>query len=212
MNLLIEYQYLSSVILFKNSFYFSHIIFEQYEFYQKMSFRNRCVIAGANGVITLSIPLADGRDQKKISKDVRIANAHHWQDQHWKTIVSCYNKSPWFEFYKEELHELYLRKFSFLVDWNLACFEWIVKKLELPISYSVSSYFAKQYDATDDWRNKILPRNYTDFKAVKYRQVFEERIGFLPNLSILDLLFCEGKGARSLLAQSDIPEKRTNGL
>ena len=71
----------------------------------------------------------------------------------------------------------------------------------MPISYGLTNSFVKKYDDDfDDWRNKILPKNYTDFNAIKYRQVFEERTGFLPNLSVLDLLFCEGKNAKDLLA------------
>jgi hypothetical protein len=89
-----------------------------------MSFRNRCQIVGAEGVIDLSIPLVRGRDQKALMKDVRISSAQPWQSQHWKTIVSCYSRSPWFEFYRDELEGLYRKQWNFLLDWNLVCFEW----------------------------------------------------------------------------------------
>ena len=201
MKLIIESQSFYPVIFYKNSSRFSYILFEQYESYQKMSFRNRFMIAGANGIISLTVPLENGREQKRLMKDVRISNVQGWQKQHWKTIASCYNKSPWFEFYQDELNELYAKPFSFLLDWNLACFEWTISKLNMPISYSLSDSFVKKYDEDfDDWRNKILPKNYAEFNGIKYRQVFEERTGFLPNLSILDLLFCEGKNAKELLA------------
>jgi len=174
-----------------------------------MSYRNRCHLAGAEGVIHLSIPLQKGRDQKTLVKDVRIADRNDWQSRHWKTIVSCYSRSPWFEYYRDELGDLYRRPFHFLVDWNLACFEWSLKILQMPISFSLTTAYQKSYVAEQwtDWRGAILPKNqhvdpdrHADNTApIKYRQVFEERTGFLPNLSILDLLFCEGKNARVLL-------------
>ena len=199
MKLIIESQSFYPVIFYKNSSQFSYILFDQYESYQKMSFRNRFMIAGANGIISLTVPLENGREQKRLMKDVRISNAHSWQKQHWKTIESCYNKSPWFEFYRDELHALYSTPFSFLLDWNLACFEWSINKLNMPLSYGLTDAFVKNYgNDFDDQRNKILPKNYADFDAIKYRQVFEERTGFLPNLSVLDLLFCEGKNAADL--------------
>jgi len=222
MNLIIDLQYFPSVTLYKNSNNFSNIIFEQYEYYQKMSFRNRCQVTGAGGIINLSIPLEKGRDQKTLLKDVRIAGKDDWQGQHWKTLVSCYSRSPWFEFYRDDLQRLYRKPFHFLLDWNLACFRWSLDILQMPVSFSLTEEYHKKYEEENwtDWRGKIRPKNRTGQDAptrmhdtpagpavspqppegqLKYRQVFEERIGFLPDLSILDLLFCEGKNARSLL-------------
>ena len=195
MNLLSDLQYFPTVIFYKYSYLNLNIVFEQYESYQKMSFRNRCIIAGANGPITLSIPLQEGRNQKTMMKDVKM-DGTKWQAQHWKSIVSCYNKSPWFEFYKDELGQLYSRKFIFLVDWNLTCFEWSMQKLKLSRQVSLTESFEENVaEGTIDLRNKILPKNYEDFELIRYRQVFEDKVGFLPNLSILDLLFCEGNAA-----------------
>jgi len=199
--LITEYQYFPSVILYDASNSITNILFEQYEYYRKMSFRNRCVIAGANGIINLTVPLEFGRNQKTIMKDVKISDSEAWQKQHWKSIESSYNRAPWFEFYKDELHSLYQKSFSFLADWDLACFEWSIQKLNLPIKISLTDKFDKEYNAAEylDFRNKLLPKNYTGFKAIKYQQVFQEKIGFFPNLSILDILFCEGKNAAALL-------------
>ncbi len=99
----------------------------------KMSFRNRCIILGAGGPVTLSIPLEEGRSQRRLTKDVRIANRYPWQSQQWKTIMSCYNRSPWFEFYRDELEALFQKQVDFLVDWNLACWEWTLKKLGMEV-------------------------------------------------------------------------------
>lgn len=199
MKLLSDLQYFPSSIFYKNSYSFSDIIFEQYESYQKMSFRNRCIIIGANGIIALSIPLQQGRNQHSIIKDVRIADSK-WQLQHWKSIQSCYSKSPWFEWYKDDLNKLYLTHFTFLLDWNLACFEWAARNLKLDHTVSLTEKFeGKVGGDVTDFRNKILPKNYKELPAIVYHQVFENRIGFMPNVSILDLLFCEGKRAKELL-------------
>jgi WbqC-like protein family len=200
MTLIIDLQYFPSFILYKSLYNFSNIVFEQYESYQKMSFRNRCQIVGAEGVIDLSIPLVRGRDQKALMKDVRISAAQPWQSRHWKTIVSCYNRSPWFDYYRDELEGLYRKPCEFLVDWNLMCFEWTVKVLAISTPVSLTGGYEKGYapDRVTDWRGKILPKQVDVSLGApvhSYRQVFEERIGFIPNLSVLDLLFCEGKQA-----------------
>lgn len=200
MTLITDLQYFPSVNFFRISSEFSNIVFEQYETYQKMSFRNRCQIAGGEGVINLNIPLEGGRDQKTLMKDVRIAGALPWQAQHWKTIVSCYSRSPWFEFYRDELEGLYKTRYDWLMDLNQACFEWVVKKLRLSVAVSRTGSYKRLYTPEEgvDMRGRFLPRNRAssdEGSPVRYRQVFEERTGFIPGLSILDLLFCEGKDA-----------------
>jgi len=206
MILISDLQYFPSIISYKISINSSNILFEQYDFYQKMSFRNRCQIAGSQGRVDLSIPLEKGRDQKTLMKDVKIAGTYRWQDQHWKTLLACYSRSPWFEFYRDELHRLYSKSYNFLLDWNLACFEWTCRVLSLSARVSVTDAYRPVYEEKDcvDWRGKLLPKNITDttrWPPVIYRQVFEEITGFIPNLSILDLLFCEGQRAKALLGQ-----------
>lgn len=169
-----------------------------------MSFRNRCQLAGSQGRIDLSIPLAKGRDQKTLMKDVKIAGAYRWQDQHWKTLLACYSRSPWFEFYRDQLDQLYRKPFHFLLDWNLACFEWTCQVLAISARVSLTDVYRPVYEEEVDWRGKLLPKNITDttlWPPVVYRQVFEEITGFIPNLSILDLLFCEGQRAKALLGR-----------
>ena len=201
MILLIENQYLAPFSLYLTLEGSSNIVFEQFEVFQKRSFRNRCIIAGANGPVSLSIPLHEGREQKRFIRDIRIANQYGWQDQHWKTIVSSYNRSPWFEYYKSSLEKFYVKRFEFLFDWNLALFEWTIQKLEMDKVAELTYHFKKEYDDHEwlDLRNKLLPKNYQNFKVPNYSQVFMERSGFLPNLSILDLLFCEGKNSQRIL-------------
>jgi hypothetical protein len=208
MILLAESQYFPSVTFINAAINLSHVDFVLYEPFQKMSFRNRCVVAGSNGRVNLSIPLVEGRNQRKPTLEVRIDNRTRWQSQHWKTITSCYNRSPWFEFYKHGLGELYRQPVEKLTDWNRRCWEWLVEQLgvaiktrylEAPLSECGQEYL--------DWRNKLLPRSIEkEFPdPLKYRQVFEDRTGFIPHLSGLDLLFCVGPASAELLRSSKIP-------
>jgi hypothetical protein len=206
MTLITDLQYFPSSILYKIANRASNILFEQYDFYQKMSFRNRCQIAGSQGRVDLSIPLEKGRDQKTLMKDVRIAGSYRWQDQHWKTLLACYSRSPWFEFYRDDLDLLYRKSFQFLLDWNMACFEWTGRVLAIPARVSLTDVYHPAYEESGwlDQRGKLLPKNIADtahWPPLPYRQVFGEITGFIPNLSILDLLFCEGQRSKALLGQ-----------
>ena len=201
MKLIIGNQYFSPISLFSALMRCTHIVFEQYDAHQKMSFRNRCIIAGANGPIQLSVPLEGGRNQKLISRELKISPRYKWQDQHWKSIRSSYNKSPWFEYYSEELDAFYRTHYQNLFEWNLDIFKWIIVKLNLNVQISVTNSYKKKYSSDEylDLRNQILPRNYHLFSNPEYQQVFMDKIGFIHNISILDLLLCEGKYARELL-------------
>lgn len=221
MNLITDLQYFAPVILYENLDKFSYVIFDKYDRYRKMSFRNRCQVAGSGGVINLSVPLLHGRDQRALMKDVKISDRDRWQGHHWKTLSSCYSRSPWFEFYRDELEGMYRKPFTFLLDWNLACWEWSLKALGIKIAYGLSDTCNDKYDIDSwmDWRHKILPGHAVPggreagvdkekgeaaggpetTGRVKYHQVFEDRIGFQPNLSILDLLFCEGKRSAEII-------------
>lgn len=197
-SLITDLHYFPSVDLINALYQKMHVIFEQYENFQKMSFRNRCIIACAEGPITLSIPLVGGRDQKILMRDLKVDNLQNWQAQHWKTITSCYNRSPWFEHFKEELAQLFKTETSFLIDWNLKCFEWVMRVLKMNLSYELSQEYLKSTDGLEleDWRNRFRPnRRETTVETIRYHQVFEERTGFLPGLSVLDLIFCEGVNA-----------------
>jgi hypothetical protein len=206
MILITDLQYFPSIIWYKISNNYSNIVFEQYEYYQKMSFRNRCQIAGSQGIVDLSIPLEKGRDQKALMKEVKIAGTYRWQDQHWKTLLACYSRSPWFEFYRDDLDQLYRKPFQYLMDWNLACFEWTRQVLNIPSAVSLTELYRPDGDYRDwtDYRGELLPKNIGDtvlWPPLTYRQVFEEVTGFIPNLSILDLMFCEGPRAKALIGQ-----------
>jgi hypothetical protein len=196
MILVTDLQYFSSIIYYKELSKFSYCLLDQYDYHRKMSFRNRCTLSGANGTVSLSIPLLGGRNQKTIAKEVKIENKENWQARHWKTIVSCYNKSPWFDHYRDDLNVLYSKNYNYLFDWNVACMKWVCDKMSLKTVISLSESYMKTYDPTtfEDQRNRYLPATISKItlSAERYPQVFEERSGFIPNLSILDKLFCAG--------------------
>jgi len=181
-------------------------IIEQYDNYIKQTYRNRCNILGANGILPLSIPVLKGHDRKTYVKDIRIDYNKKWQKLHWKSIESAYRHSPFFEFYMDEFYPFYERKFVFLLDFNASLLELVLQSLEIDMNLRYSSKFM-DVPASDlaDYRESIHPKRdpLSDpfFIPVTYRQVFSERLGFKANLSIIDLLFNEGPNARSVLEQ-----------
>lgn len=204
--LIIEYQYFGTISGINALFQFSNIEFEVCETFQKMSFRNRMVVAGSNGLVHLSVPLEKGRDQKQLIKDIRISYSLPWQQQHWRTIESCYNRSPFYEYYRDWLETFFTRKPVFLLDLNREILEWLVKVLKPSGQVSETQNFILEYPTgVTDLRSRWRPKSFQDEgSAIRYLQVFEDRIGFQPNLSILDLLFCTGPQAHSLLTGNDL--------
>lgn len=168
-----------------------------------MSFRNRCLLSGANGLMTLSVPVLGGRNFRGFIRDVRIDNGERWRDIHWRSICSAYNRSPWFEYYRDELGRFYDREEIFLWDWNLKLLEWVLAKLQAEVSVGFSERYVEAYEGNEmiDCRGRWMPNNYLrDIEGLpEYRQVFMDRWGFLPNLSVLDLLCAEGRQAGKLL-------------
>jgi WbqC-like protein family len=169
-----------------------------YENYRKMSFRNRCFIAGAENIISLSIPLVHGRNQKIAMNEVLVSNLEDWQGRHWKSIQSAYARSPFFDYYKDELNDIFERPVTSLAEWNRFCLDWVMKKLKWDGEFLTLNEPITNNKTDVKWK-AALPKNYMNFHPVKYRQVFEERTGFFQNLSILDLLFNTGNNAGELL-------------
>lgn len=170
------------------------VVFNKNERHTKKSQWNRMELAGGEGKITLSIPLKGGRMSKSIYSEMQISREYPWQEQHWKTIVSCYNRSPWFDYYRDSLHALYQVQENSLWQWNLNCLEWLLTKFGIRESISCSEIFEKEGSA-----QLLDTPTMPHIQSLAYRQVFQDKIGFLAGLSSLDLLFCEGGNARNLL-------------
>jgi hypothetical protein len=172
---------------------------EQYEYFVKQSIRNRCDIYGANGKLTLSIPKQRKASSKTILKDIKIAYHHPWQKEHWKSIVSAYRSSAYFEFYEDLFAPLYQIKVIYLSDFNLKLQEVIFKCLQTKDTSILTQSYQKQ-SISNDYRNTTFQiKNQT-----KYHQVFENNCGFIANLSIIDLLFNLGPESADYLHKLDI--------
>ncbi len=194
MKLIIETQYLPPVDFFSQLSDCQEIIIESCENYQKRSYRNRCFIATANGIQSLTVPLESGKNAQQNIRDVKIAYTDRWQAQHWQAIRSAYGRAPYFEHYADYLLPFYEKNYTYLFDFNQELFSLLHKLLKTNVSISQTDTFVKKYDDEIlDLRNQIKNREQPlsqNFK--KYPQLFEDRHGFLPNLSSLDLLFCMG--------------------
>jgi hypothetical protein len=173
------------------------ITFEVEDNYQKQTYRNRCYIYGANGKQLLNIPVTIPKSSKKTkSKDILVENAN-WQKQHYKSLEAAYNHSPFFEFYKDDLRKIFSKKYTYLLDVNLDSFNFIMDALELFKEYTLS----KTYEETklNDFRNLADSKKKVEISSIPYIQMFDQKFGFLKNLSILDLLFMEGPNSINFL-------------
>lgn len=195
---LIELHYFPSIQYMSKFFSSDNLLLEQHENYRKGSYRNRMHIASANGLLRLSVPLIKGKNQKQNIRDVRISYEEPWQNKHWTAIQSAYGNSPYFDDYSPILRPLFKEKTTYLFDLNMA----ILKELLAMLDINPNIQFTTKYNKTPiaevvDCRHSISPkpnksREDKFYKTVPYPQVFMEKTGFLPNLSILDLLFCQG--------------------
>lgn len=200
MSLVLSSVYAGNLVYYSLIANSNKIILDVYENFNKQSFRNRCVIASPNGPLKLIIPVV--RSSKNIVKDVKIDNTQNWKKIHWKSLESSYRSSPYFEFYEDEFHSLYFKnKNDFLFDFNNKINLAILKCLGIETEIIISSSYVEKDLEIEDFRN-IIPSKSKDlekFKEIKYNQVFQEKQSFLPNLSILDLLFNEGPLAKQFL-------------
>ncbi len=201
-DLLIELHYLGCVDYYSKLAKVNNVCFESHEHYSKGSFRNRMHIATPQGVMRLSVPLERGKNSRMPIRDVQIAYDENWQLQHWRGIKAAYGKSPFYEFYAEELLPFYKQKTKFLFDWNWMLSEWIVETIGLNLSSTFTTEYIKHGVHKNDSRNHFNPKSEirpSSSNSKPYSQVFEDKTGFLPNLSIIDLLFCTGPEAQIYL-------------
>lgn len=178
-----------------------NITFDLAEHYQKMSYRNRYYLAAPEGKLLMSLPLEHGRNQRIPVNAVKLSDRTDWQSNHWKTIVSLYRRSPFFEYFEHQFRPLFEQKFDRLHDWNIAGIKLVntLLKLELNFSEEAENYIKLYPEDVIDLREKLKPQQEPLIATLQYYQVFEERVGFTPDCSILDLLFCEGMHAREIL-------------
>jgi hypothetical protein len=171
--------------LFKND----EALVENHEHFVKQTFRNRCQIYGANGKLDLIIPIKKGAGNRKTIHETQIDNSSNWQTLHWRSIESGYRRSPYFEYYEDRFKPFYHTRFELLLDLNIALTKFVIAQFKKDIKLSPTAEFEKSPQGLIDLRNEFDPKNKTPFQHQHYTQVFENRYGFIPNLSVIDLLF-----------------------
>lgn len=175
----------------------NEFLLEKEEHFPKQTFRNRATIYSPNGSLDLIVPVIRGAKVHTKIKDVKISNDFNWQRLHWKSLESCYRNSAYFEYYEDEFAKFYHQKFDFLFDYNLELLQWLFKQLKTTASFEVTNEY-HEIPAELDFRGRTLfKKPEGEFKP--YFQVFDDREGFKPNLSIVDLLFNQGPQAKNYL-------------
>jgi hypothetical protein len=177
-----------------------HCLLEQHEHFVKQTFRNRCVIATANGVQALSIPIEQFEGNKCAMKDIRISDHGNWRHLHWNALCSAYGESPFFEYLADDLHPFFEKRWEFLFDYNLEITYKICELLDFEPHITLTDAYQPAADDTPeamtDLRDAIRPKHPLPdaaFTPRPYHQVYEARWGFQPNLSVLDLLCNTGR-------------------
>ena len=175
--------------------YFSNLIqsenykLEAFENFPKQTYRNRCYIQGANGKLRLAVPTK--HNGARLMKDIQLADDYNWQKEHFKSLVSAYKSSPYFEYYEDDLAPVFEPKEKYLLDLNLKTLEFIYSKLKLSLKFDLTKTY-QNVDEDSDYRNKFNAKVEPEGNFPEYTQVFGEKFDFMPDLSILDLLFNEG--------------------
>ena len=205
--MVIDLQYLPSLEYFCALLKHDTIVIETHEYFEKQSYRNRCKILTTNKIDVLTVPVKNG-NSKVLIRDLRIDYHQDWTRRHWGAIHSAYGKSPFFEFYADYFKILLAKKPDFLFDFNLDLLTICLKLLRLEKTIIFTEKYEK--DVENDCRGLIHPKKYYQenqlYQPVKYRQNFGNE--FEPNLSILDLLFCQGNQSLKILQESLIIEQK----
>lgn len=184
------------------------VVIERNDNYVKQTYRNRCSIVSANGPISLSIPVVHSSSEKTMTKDIRIAEHGNWQHMHWNAIISAYNSTPFFEFYQDDFYPFFHKKTDFLFDFNTELHALILNLLNIDTTDIIftNSYKTDFSDGESDMREAIHPKKdwHADsgFCPSPYYQVFDQRFGFIGNMSIIDLLFNMGNESLIVLRNS----------
>ncbi len=192
---------------------YDECLIEQYESFIKQTYRNRMVIATTNGPLALTIPT--NHDTSMAMKDIRISDHANWRHVHWNALLSAYGESPFFEYYQDDIRPFYEKKYEFLFDFNMETMQKMIELLDIRPNISLTDHYVLSEErrtkceeiniphstpgpSISDFRESIRPKHPLpdpEFTPRRYYQVYEQKHGFLPNMSILDLLFNEGNEA-----------------
>ncbi|WP_299008149.1 WbqC family protein [uncultured Tenacibaculum sp.] len=183
------------------------VTFELEDNYQKQTYRNRCYIYGANGKLALNIPVKHKAiEGRKKTKDTLVENNFPWQQQHYKSLQSAYRSSPFFEFFEEDLLKIFNKKYTFLQDLNIDTHLFVTDALQIEQNFAKTSSYELTPNSTD-YRDLAIAKKGIEIEMDTYIQIFDDKHGFIPDLSILDLLFMEGPNTISFLEKIDVDLK-----
>lgn len=198
MNSLLLPTYFPSISHFAVMVQSENITFEMEDNFQKQTNRNRTYIYSPNGIQLLNIPVKHSKTAHQKTKDVLIENEFDWQKQHFKSLEAAYRSSPFFEFFEDDIIPVFEKKHTFLMDLNMEVLDIVTKCLRMKLDFSKTTEYFHEVENISDFRylsnGKKDPNSFE-----KYTQVFDDKHGFINNLSVLDLLFNEGKFAMDYL-------------
>ena len=167
-----------------------------FENYAKQTYRNRCMIADANGPLALTIPTEKTAGGKCLMRDIRISGHGNWRHQHWNALEAAYRHTPFFQYYEDDFRPFYEKEIGFLFDFNMQLTELVCRLIGMEVTLKSTESYHQSPDGIVDFRALITPKVSweadKEFQPATYYQVFKENHGFIPNLSVIDLLFNMG--------------------
>ena len=191
MEALLSTTYFGPIQWYQKLYRAEHVVIEQWESFQKQTYRNRCLIATTQGIQALTVPVVRG--ETSLMKDIRISDHGNWRHLHWNALQSAYGESPFFDYYQDDIRPFYEQHWTYLLDFNEAIRARMCELIDITPEVSLSKVFNAKAD--DDFREAINPKHPApdaDFEPKPYYQVYQQKHGFLPNLSVLDLLMNMG--------------------
>ena len=181
-------------------------LFEKEDNYQKQTYRNRAFIYSANGPQLLSVPIKHSNNPQghQKYKEVVIEDNFDWKKQHWKSIQTSYRTSPFFEYYEDDIVPFFEKKHRRLYDMNLESISMLADIMQVDLDYHFTEGYEKVTDTLTDLRSLVNAKSKAVPDFQPYTQVFGEKHGYIPNLSVLDLLFNEGPNALNYLEKQNL--------
>jgi hypothetical protein len=204
MNTLLHPCYFPSISHFVALTQSEEITFEIADNFQKQTNRNRTYIYSPNGIQLLNIPIKHSKDSRQKTKDVKIEPDFDWQKQHFKSLEAAYRSSPFFEFFEADIRPIFAKKHEFLLDLNFEALEIVFKCLRMKVEIGKTTEYLPQVDPTIADFRTLVDGKKDRSTFTKYTQVFDDKYGFINNLSILDLIFNEGKYAMDYLKEQTL--------
>ncbi|MFV8337081.1 WbqC family protein [Flavobacterium sp. RSP29] len=205
MEILIHPTYFPSISHFAAMVQSENITFEIEDNFQKQTNRNRTYIYSPNGIQLLNIPVKHSKESHQKTKDIKIETDFDWQKQHFKSLEAGYRSSPFFEFFEDDIRPIFKKKYTFLLDLNFEVFAILSKCFRLKLDFTTTTEYLHEVDTTAITDFRALVNGKKDLSLFEsYTQVFDDKHGFINNLSVLDLLFNEGKYALDYLKKQNL--------